>query len=65
MRLIGGNSLNNLLLVLIIVTHSSSLLRISYVLMIPYCGGTDREKNLGLPNVCGNGQEAREWVGDT
>ena len=42
MRLIGGNSLKTLLLILLSIAHSSSLLWISYVLMSPYRGGTDR-----------------------
>ena len=42
MRLIGGKSLKTLLLILMSIIHSYSLLRISYVLMSPYCGGTDR-----------------------
>ena len=42
MRLIGGNSLNNFLLILASIAHISSLLRISYVLMSPYQCGTEK-----------------------
>ena len=42
MRLVGGKSLKTLLLVLMSTSHSYSLLRISYMLMSPYHGGTDR-----------------------
>ena len=40
MRLIGGNSLNTLLLILMSITHSSSVICISSVLMSPYLCGT-------------------------
>ena len=42
MRIIGGNLLNILLLVLISIVHSDSLLRVSCVMMSPYIGGMDR-----------------------
>ena len=42
MRLIGGNVLKTLVLILMSIAHSSSTLRISYVLMIPYRGGKYR-----------------------
>ena len=42
MRLIGGNFLKTLLLILMSIAHSYSLFWISYVLMSPYCGGTER-----------------------
>ena len=41
-RLIGVNLLKTLLLILMSIANSSSLFRISYVLMIPYHYGTDR-----------------------
>ena len=67
MRLIVGNPLNTSLLILMIIAHIYSLLRISYVLMSLYRGGTDRVvmDQFGFVNVCGNGQEAGEWGGDT
>ena len=42
MRLISGNSLNTLLLILMSIAYSYSLLRISYVIMSPYRGGIYR-----------------------
>ena len=42
MRLIGGNLLKTLLLILIGISNSSSLLSISSVMMSPYQGGMDR-----------------------
>ena len=42
MRLVGGNLLKTLLLILMIIAYSYSLLRISYVPMSPYRGGMDR-----------------------
>ena len=42
MRLIGGNLLKTSLLILMSIAHSYSLLQVSYVLVIPYCGGMDR-----------------------
>ena len=42
MRLIGGNSLKTSLLILMSIAYSPSILRISYVLMSPYRGGTYR-----------------------
>ena len=42
MRIISGNSLKTLLLILMIILYSSSLIRILSVLIIPYQGGTDR-----------------------
>ena len=42
MIIIGGNLLKNVLLILIIISHSYSLLCILSMLMIPYQGGTDR-----------------------
>ena len=41
MRLISGNWLKTLILILMSITHSYSLLRISYVLMSPHHIGTD------------------------
>ena len=66
MRLIGENLLNILLLILISIAQISYLLRISYVLMSPYRGGTDRVfiVNFGFSNVCVNGQEDGKWGGD-
>ena len=66
MRIIGGKSLKTSLLILMRIPHRYSLLRISYVLMIPYRGGTDRVVigSIGVSNVCGNRQEAREWGRD-
>ena len=66
MRLIGRNSLNNFVLILIIIAHSSSLLRISSVLMSPYNGGMERvfTGSIVFVDVCGNGQEYGEWGGD-
>ena len=42
MEIIGGNSLKNLLLILISIAHSSSILWILSMLMITYRGGMDR-----------------------
>ena len=42
MRLIGGNLLNTLLIILMSIAHRFSLLRISSVMMSPYHGGIDR-----------------------
>ena len=51
MIIISGNLLKTLLLILMIITHISSLLLISYVLMSPYHGGMDRVV-IGLIWVC-------------
>ena len=68
MSLIGGNLLNTLLLILMIITHSSSLLQISYVLMSPYRGDMERVvifDQFVFADVCGNRQEARKWGRET
>ena len=42
MRLIGGNLLKTLLLILMSSIHRSYLLQVLYVLISSYCRGTDR-----------------------
>ena len=66
MRLIGGNSLKTLLLILMSIAHSYSILCISYVLMSPYCSGMDRVVigSIWVANVCGNSQVSGWWGRD-
>ena len=59
-RLISGKLLKTLSLISMIIAHSF-FLWISYGLMSPYCGGTDRVVILVLPNIYGNGKEDGEW----
>ena len=66
MSLIGGNLLKTSLLILMSIAHSYSILQISYVLMIPYCGGTDRVVigSFWDSHVFVNGKESGEWDRD-
>ena len=66
MRLIGGNFFKTSLLILMSIAHSYSILQISYVLMIPYCGGTDRVVigSFWDSHVFVNGKESGEWDRD-
>ena len=50
MRLIGRNSLKTWLLISMSITNSPYLLQISYVLMSPYQGGTDK---VAIGSICG------------